>query len=54
MHATGFTTPMEDASQDVKLISGRESDGLTVMRFSRKLNTCDKDDMPIGVSALCC
>jgi len=39
-----------DKSQDVELISGSEADGITKIRFYRKLVTCDDEDWKINVS----
>ena len=47
---TGHTAPELDASQDWFLIHGEENDQRTLLKFIRKLDTCDKDDIPIGVS----
>jgi len=38
-----------DKSQDVELISGSEADGITKIRFYRKLVTCDDEDRNIDV-----
>ena len=35
---------MIDAQQDLNLIESKEENGYTVLKFKRKLNTCDKDD----------
>lgn len=43
--------PAVDPSQDYVLISGYENVTHTVMRFKRKLDTCDTSyDIPISVS----
>jgi len=44
--------PSVDKSQDVHLISGSESDGVTTIKFTRKHNTCDDEDMVIGTDTL--
>ena len=45
--------PVVDSTQDWHLLKGEENDFGTVLKFVRKLNTCDeKDDMAIPVSAL--
>lgn len=41
-----------DASQDWIIQDGSEQNGTTVLRFSRKLVTCDPTDQPITVTAL--
>ncbi|XP_064598301.1 DBH-like monooxygenase protein 1 homolog [Liolophura sinensis] len=46
-HATGKWEPISDTSQDWKLITGSQNDTHTVLRFWRKLQTCDKQDRPI-------
>lgn len=43
--------PVVDPSQDYVLISGYENATHTVLRFKRKLDTCDTSyDLPISVS----
>jgi len=43
--------PVLDPSQDYVLLSGHENSSHTILRFKRKLNTCDeKFDVPITVS----
>lgn len=49
-HGEGHLLPTMDQSQDYKLISGFEKDGKTTLKFSRKLDTCDKDDLKIEVN----
>jgi hypothetical protein len=45
--------PVVDTSQDYVLLSGSENATHTILRFSRKLNTCDdKSDVPITVGCL--
>ncbi|KAK3729734.1 hypothetical protein QZH41_011200, partial [Actinostola sp. cb2023] len=46
-HGEGHFLPAMDDSQDYKLISGSEKDGKTTLKFSRKLDTCDKNDLKI-------
>ncbi|XP_064630534.1 DBH-like monooxygenase protein 1 homolog [Lineus longissimus] len=41
-HATGHTKPLMDPKQDVELLMGKEEDGFTILKFKRKLNTCDQ------------
>ena len=38
-----------DKSQDYQLVVGYQYQGGTVLRFRRKLNTCDGDDLVITV-----
>ena len=40
---------MKDISQDWYIIHGEENDNVTVLKFGRRVDTCDTDDMPIGV-----
>jgi hypothetical protein len=45
--------PVPDASQDYMLLSSSENATHTILRFRRKLNTCDeKFDVPITVSKI--
>ena len=49
-YASEKSTPIEDKIQDYKLIDGAEIDGFTILKFSRKLITCDEtNDKPIKV-----
>jgi hypothetical protein len=49
--ASDKSTPIEDEKQDYKLIDGAEIDGYTILKFRRKLITCDEaNDRPIKVS----
>lgn len=41
---------VKDKSQDYQLVVGYQYQGGTVLRFKRKLNTCDGDDLVITVS----
>eukprot|EP00058_Branchiostoma_floridae_P026475 XP_002611966.1 hypothetical protein BRAFLDRAFT_91851 [Branchiostoma floridae] len=41
--------PPEDESQDWELLSGYENDTHTVLRFKRKLQTCDVRDRVINI-----
>ena len=34
---------MTDLQQDLTLLESKEEDGYTILKFKRKLNTCDKD-----------
>ncbi|XP_035698652.1 DBH-like monooxygenase protein 1 homolog [Branchiostoma floridae] len=47
-HATENSLPPEDESQDWELLSGYENDTHTVLRFKRKLQTCDVRDRVIN------
>ena len=42
--------PEVDKSQDWFLIHAREENHKTILKFVRKLDTCDEDDLPITVS----
>ena len=41
--------PPIDESQDWFLISGDEENGCTILEFTRKLTTCDDNDLEIKV-----
>ena len=41
-----------DKSQDYQLVVGYQYQGGTVLRFKRKINTCDGDDLVITVTIL--
>ncbi|XP_071963972.1 DBH-like monooxygenase protein 1 homolog [Antedon mediterranea] len=43
-HATTYSRPVADASDDYELLYGYEENGKTTMAFKRKLNTCDDKD----------
>lgn len=49
-HAGGNSMPVVDLQQNNKLLSLTESDGKTVMKFQRSIDSCDKDDLRITVS----
>ncbi|XP_028665853.1 DBH-like monooxygenase protein 2 homolog [Erpetoichthys calabaricus] len=51
-HATGNTLPLVDAKQDYTLIDLKESGSTTTMTFSRQLQTCDTDDLPITATPM--
>ncbi|KAG2469797.1 DBH-like monooxygenase protein 2 homolog [Polypterus senegalus] len=51
-HATGNTLPLVDAKQDYTLINLKESGSTTTMTFSRQLQTCDTDDLPITATPM--
>lgn len=46
----GISTLEVDSSQDYDLLLGYENVTHTVLRFRRRLNTCDPRDIPITVS----
>ena len=46
----GRTSPSIDEQQDWELEFGEEEGGYTILEFSRKLVTCDDQDLPIDVS----
>ncbi|XP_050995493.1 DBH-like monooxygenase protein 2 homolog [Labeo rohita] len=46
-HAGGNSMPVVDQQQNYKLLSLIESDGKTVMKFQRSIDSCDKDDLSI-------
>ena len=53
MYATAKSAPIKDQSQDAELLSATESNGITTVKFRRKLNTCDKEkDRVITVGAV--
>ena len=41
--------PDVDSQQDYELISLSEDNGKTIMKFKRKFDTCDTDDIKIEV-----
>jgi hypothetical protein len=41
--------PILDEQQDYELISGHENDDGTTIRFRRKWDTCDNEDMELMV-----
>ena len=43
------TKPLLDKQQDLTLIDSKELNGYTILKFKRKLNTCDKDDIEIKI-----
>ncbi|KAI8520192.1 hypothetical protein Bbelb_034490 [Branchiostoma belcheri] len=47
-YADGNAQPIEDESQDWELVSGYENGTHTVLRFNRKLTTCDTKDRVIN------
>jgi len=52
MHGEGNYAPILDDHQDAEVVGGREENGWTVVRFRRKLQTCDNQDMGIGEDTL--
>lgn len=46
--------PEVDPSQDYQLLLGYENSTHTVLRFRRRLDTCDHHDIPITVSVELC
>ena len=48
-HADGRVMPNIDSQQDCELISLKEDNGKTTMKFERKLDTCDPQDNKIEV-----
>ena len=52
-HSDSQTPPVEDKKQDTILIEGAEIDGYTILKFKRKLVTCDEaNDNAIKVCRL--
>ena len=48
-HSVDGRSVVEDQSQDYELVVGYQDEGITVLRFRRKLETCDTDyDLPIS------
>ena len=45
---------MKDKSQDYTLVGGQESNGVTVLKFKRKILACDSEDrdIPVGFNAV--
>ena len=41
--------PILDKKQDYDLVGSSESDAVTVLKFKRKLVTCDNEDKDIAV-----
>ena len=48
--ATSRSPPAVDELQDWTLVEGEEEGGFTILEFTRKYITCDKNDLPITVS----
>merc|ERR1712137_46928 len=54
-HTKGHVMPIKDASQDWHLLHGEENDFGTVLKFVRKIETCDTTDdliIPAGTTRL--
>ncbi|KAM9779549.1 DBH-like monooxygenase protein 2 homolog isoform 2-T3 [Syngnathus typhle] len=51
-YATGNGYPVEDQQQSYTLLSLEESDGQTLVTFSRPFQTCDDQDLPITAQAM--
>lgn len=51
-YAEGKTEPRLDRKQDWKLLWGKNFRSFTILKFERKLRTCDKDDRTIEVTQL--
>ena len=51
-HGDQFGQVHRDKSQDYSLIVGYQYQDTTVLRFTRKLETCDTEDLSITVSSL--
>ena len=49
-HTDAWATPKIDQSQDWFLLHGEEADQITILKFVRRLDTCDQDDKVIDVS----
>ncbi|XP_052095209.1 DBH-like monooxygenase protein 1 homolog [Mytilus californianus] len=47
-HTTEHSAPVKDRSQDYILLNGEENDFGTVLKFVRKLDTCDENDYKIS------
>ena len=50
-HGNQFGQTVKDKSQDYKLIVGYQYQDNTVLRFKRKINTCDTEDLAITVNS---
>ena len=48
-HGNQFGQTVKDKSQDYKLVVGYQYQDNTVLRFKRKINTCDQEDLAITV-----
>ena len=52
MHGVGNQMPELDQQQDYKLVSARQEEGKTTIRFQRSLTTCDVHDLEITVISI--
>lgn len=52
LHGIDDDTPSLDQQEDYHLLDATESSGQTVLKFKRKLDTGDKDDVALTVSPL--
>ena len=52
-YATAKATPQIDAQQDYILLDGVEVDGYTILKFKRKLVTCDKGKTDVDIKVIC-
>ena len=48
-YADGYSVPVLDKHQDYELTGFSEKDGTTILKFKRKIDTCDKRDRKIEV-----
>lgn len=48
-HATSNAAPILDEQEDVKLLWGKQNGTHTCLRFRRAWDTCDHQDMALGV-----
>ena len=48
-HSNDKVPPIIDEKQDYNLLDGSEIDGYTILKFKRKLSTCDTNDTNIKV-----
>jgi hypothetical protein len=48
-YAEGEYMPAIDDHNDYHLVSGEESNGTTILKFYRKIDTCDKKDRKLKV-----
>ena len=48
-YADGYSVPVLDKYQDYNLTGFSEKDGTTILKFKRKIDTCDSRDRKIMV-----
>ena len=48
-YAESYSLPAIDDKQDYNLTEAYEQNGTTILKFSRKYDTCDKKDVKIEV-----